>query len=164
MSRLDSFIRRLEAQRACLGHVRSLVDAVPGCIFEVGLGNGRTYDHIRGLFPQRETFAFEIRLVAHPSCIPDDEHLFMGDFLEVLPQLEGRFAGQVALVHADCCGSGQPERDARVTAGLTRLLAPFLAPKAIVLSDRRLDIPDTEVLDLPGDIAPERYFIARNTR
>jgi hypothetical protein len=46
-SRLDSFIRRLEAQRACLDWAAQEIAAVPGEVVELGLGNGRTYDHLR---------------------------------------------------------------------------------------------------------------------
>ena len=133
MSRLDSFIRRLEAQRACLEHVSEVLTDVEGCVFELGLGNGRTYDHLRALFPAREIFAFEIRLAAHPDCIPDDSHLFLGDFLDVLPTLASRFAA----------------------------LAPFLAPGAIVLSDSALSIPSTTTLAPPASVPRGRYFISR---
>ena len=54
MSRLDSFIRRLEAQRACLNQAAALIVGLDGAVLELGLGNGRTYDHVRELFPDRE--------------------------------------------------------------------------------------------------------------
>ena len=54
MSRLDSFIRRLEAQRACLNRAAALISGIDGIVLELGLGNGRTYDHLRELFPDRE--------------------------------------------------------------------------------------------------------------
>ena len=59
MSRLDSFIRRLEAQRACLGFVAGQIRDVAGPVLEFGLGNGRTYDHLRELLPERDIFVFE---------------------------------------------------------------------------------------------------------
>ena len=54
MSRLDSFIRRLEAQRACLNRAAELIRDIDGFVLELGLGNGRTYDHLRELFPDRD--------------------------------------------------------------------------------------------------------------
>ena len=42
MSRLDSFIRRMSAQRDCLNHVADLLADVEGPVMELGLGNGRT--------------------------------------------------------------------------------------------------------------------------
>ena len=58
MSRLDSFIRRLEAQRACLEYAAGQIRDLPGPVLELGLGNGRTYDHLRELLPEREIFVF----------------------------------------------------------------------------------------------------------
>ena len=106
MSRLDSFIRRLEAQRACLNHAIHLVRDLPGPVFELGLGNGRTFDHLRANLPGREIFVFERRVAAHPECVPDDAHLFEGPIEETLKSVAGRFAGQIALLHADL-GSGR---------------------------------------------------------
>ena len=54
MSRLDSFIRRLEAQRACLGEAVRLAKGIDGFVLELGLGNGRAYDHLREICPERE--------------------------------------------------------------------------------------------------------------
>ena len=66
MSRLDSFIRRVTAQRTVLDHVCGLVEALEGPVLELGLGNGRTYDHLRALFPGRDIYVFE-RTVAGKS-------------------------------------------------------------------------------------------------
>lgn len=46
MTRLDSAIRRLQAQRSCLDWAAAAVAARPGLVFEMGLGNGRTFDHL----------------------------------------------------------------------------------------------------------------------
>ena len=59
MSRLDSMIGRLMAQRACLDWVASAIGGLPGPVLEIGLGNGRTYDHLRGRLPQREIHVFD---------------------------------------------------------------------------------------------------------
>ena len=59
MSRLDSFIRRLEAQRACLNRAAALISGIDGIVLELGLGNGRTYDHLRELFPDRDIYVCE---------------------------------------------------------------------------------------------------------
>ncbi|MCH8923260.1 MAG: hypothetical protein IIA67_08960, partial [Planctomycetes bacterium] len=71
MSRLDINIRRLEAQRACLNLAAEMIRDLPGPVFELGLGNGRTYDHLRAALPEREIFVFEREVAAHPDCIPD---------------------------------------------------------------------------------------------
>ena len=83
MSRLDSFIARMQAQRDCLNFLKSAVDALPGPILEVGLGNGRTYDHLRDLFPGRDIHVFERQVAAHPDCIPPADRLFLGEAREL---------------------------------------------------------------------------------
>ncbi len=85
MSRLDSFIRRLEAQRACLEYAVGLVRELPGPVLELGLGNGRTYDHLRQLCPEREIHVFERKVAAHPDCIPEPSRLWLGAIGETLP-------------------------------------------------------------------------------
>ena len=86
MSRLDSFIARMQAQRDCLNFLKPKIDAVPGPLLEVGLGNGRTYDHLRDLFPGRDIYVFERKVAAHPDCIPPDDRLFLGEAREAIPK------------------------------------------------------------------------------
>ncbi|MCA0305742.1 MAG: class I SAM-dependent methyltransferase, partial [Proteobacteria bacterium] len=86
MSRLDSFIARMQAQRDCLNFLKPAIDALPGPILEVGLGNGRTYDHLRDLFPGRDIYVFERKVAAHPDCIPADDRLFLGDADQSIPR------------------------------------------------------------------------------
>ena len=160
MSRLDSAIRRLEAQRACLNHARELLAGAPGHVFELGLGNGRTYDHLREAFPEREIFVFEKKISAHPSCIPDEDHLFLGDVLEALPAVAERFRGKVALLHADI-GSGVREDNRRLAARLSPLLPPLLAPGALVVSDQEMTLPAATPLELPDGVAAGRYHMVR---
>ncbi len=162
MSRLDSAIRRLMAQRACLDLASELLAGTPGHVFELGLGNGRTYDHLRERFPDREIFVFEKKISAHPSCIPDDGHLFLGDVLERLPAVTERFRGAVALVHADI-GSGVTEDNRRLAARISPLLSPLLAPGAVVLTDQQMTLPAATALDLPEGVAPGRYHMVRST-
>ena len=42
MSRLDSFIARMQAQRDCLNFLKPAVDALPGPILEIGTHKGRS--------------------------------------------------------------------------------------------------------------------------
>lgn len=160
MSRLDSAIRRLQAQRACLDRAAELLDGVPGHVFELGLGNGRTYDHLRERFRSREIFVFEMKISAHPSCIPDDEHLFLGDVLDRLPAVTERFRGSVALVHADI-GSGVAEHNRRLAARISPLLPPLLAPEGLVVTDQEMTLPAATPVDLPEGVAAGRYHMVR---
>ena len=160
MSRLDSFLRRMLAQRDCLNAAVELVRGLPGPVFELGLGNGRTFDHLRELCPEREIFVFERQVSAHPDCVPDEEHLFEGELSDTLVSVEPRFAGKVTLVHADL-GSGHADRDAAVAALVSVRLPPFLASGAVVVSEQELSLGTVEELPLPPDVRAGRYYIYR---
>ncbi len=160
MSRLDINIRRLEAQRACLNLVAEAIRNLPGPVFELGLGNGRTYDHLRELLPEREIFVFERDVAAHPDCIPDEDRLYRGDFHDTLPGAVQRFAGQVALVHADI-GSADLERDAQLAAMVAGHLPVLLRPGGIVASDRDVHFEGAQPLALPESLASGVYHLFR---
>jgi hypothetical protein len=155
LSRLDSFIRRLEAQRACLDHALLLSSELKGVILELGLGNGRTYDHLRG--SGRRIYALDRELAAHPDCMPED--LLLGEFRDTLPELARRIGRSVALVHADT-GSGDSAKSLANARALPKLLHPLLVEGAIVVSDQDM-APGWTALPLPQGVAPGRYFIWR---
>jgi hypothetical protein len=158
MSRLDSFIRRLEAQRACLGHAAAQIRGIAGPVLEFGLGNGRTYDHLRELLPEREIFVFEREVKAHPDCIPDSAHLILGDVRRTLPQAHRRLPGPAVLAHTDV-GTGDAARNAELATWLAAALPPLLAPGAWVVSDQPLRTPTLVAQPAPAGIDPDRYFL-----
>ena len=59
ISRLEKLYFRLEAQNACLGWAFTQIAGKPGIVFEIGLGLGRSFDHLRRYLPGREIFAFD---------------------------------------------------------------------------------------------------------
>ncbi len=160
MSRLDINIRRLQAQRACLNLMAEQIRDLPGPVFELGLGNGRTYDHLRELLPDREIFVFDREVAAHPDCIPDPAHLFLGDFQETLPRAVDRFAGTVALIHADI-GSANAARDALLASAVAGFLPVLLRPGGLVAADRNVAFAEALAVPLPAAVAPEVYFLYR---
>jgi hypothetical protein len=160
MSRLDSFIRRIAAQRACLGHAAKMVAAIPGPVLELGLGNGRTYDHLRTLLPKHDIFVFDRRIAAHPDCIPDDLHMVLGDFPDTLPGALGLIGAPAALAHADF-GSGDEATDAAMAAFLSRALPELMAAKGVIVSDQRLRPEGWVIQPLPEGVTDGRYFIFR---
>lgn len=161
MSRLDSFIRRLEAQRACLDHAVTLIRDVPGVIFELGLGQARTYDHLRGVAPERDIFVFDRQVDVPDDWRPPPEHLILGDIAETLPRVGGRFARGVGLVHSDI-GTGDAVLNAGIAEFLGATLPPLLAPGAVVISDQPLALSGTTPLDPPAGIKRGRYSLYRN--
>lgn len=162
MSLLDRKIRRVKAQRACLNHVVALIQTMPGPILELGLGNGRTYDHLRRLLAieglSREIFVFEREVAAHPDCIPGWGHLFQGDFRETLGLALVRLGPVAVLAHADF-GSADEEATATTARSLARALPPLLAPGALVASDQDISFAEAERLPLPPDVESGRYFL-----
>ena len=128
MSRLDSFIRRLEAQRACLNRAAALISGIDGIVLELGLGNGRTYDHLRELFADRDIYVCERRVAAHPACVPPPEFLILGDMRETLPGLGSRFGGRVALAHFDA-GTGDRTGNLALAAELTPVITRAAVPR-----------------------------------
>ena len=160
MSRLDSFIRRMEAQRACLDRAAELIKGVPGPLLELGLGNGRTYDHMRELMPAREIYVFEREVAAHADCIPPPDYLILGDARETLPMMWDRLPHSAALAHIDM-GTGDVAANHRLAGELAPLLAPLLTAAAIVVSQPPIDLPGWLALPLPTGVREDRYHIYR---
>ena len=161
MSRLDSMIRRLEAQRTCLDWAASEIADLQGPVLELGLGNGRTYDHLRERLPDREIFVFEREVNAHPDCIPDDDHLFLGDVQETLARAGGRLGRTVALVHNDI-GTGDAARNARLASQISPLIAGLVRPGGVILSDQLLPAAgDWHEVATPDGVAAGRYYLYR---
>lgn len=162
MSRLDSFIRRLEAQRACLDMAAQEIADLPGPVLELGLGNGRTFDHLRTLLPGREIFVFEREVAAHPDCVPDARHLFTGDIRQTLPRALERLPAKAVLAHSDI-GTGDPKRNAELAAWLSDVLPELLVEAAWVVCDQPLTSPGLRPLPPPAGVAADRYFLYRHT-
>jgi len=162
VSRLDSFIRRLEAQRACLNRAAELVRGIDGVVLELGLGNGRTYDHLRQLFPQREIYVCERQVAAHPECIPPADRLLLGDMFDTLPAARNRLGGKVALAHFDA-GTGDATANLKLAAGLRPLIAPLLRPGGILATQQAMEGPDLIPLPLPEGVAEGRYHLYQRT-
>lgn len=153
-------IRRLQAQVACLDAAAAYIADVPGLVLELGLGNGRTYDHLREKLGDREIMVFERHVIAHPDCVPDDEHLFVGNLEDTLPPLVPRLEGRVALIHADL-GTA----DARYALSLEELIRQtfprLLSPGGLVLTDKPIEVEELAAVSLPRGVPPERYFMFR---
>ena len=160
MSRLDSFLRRITAQRDCLDAAVELIRNVPGTVLELGLGNGRTFDHLRQRLPGREIFVFDRRVAAHFDCIPDDDHMILGDFHDTLGTALERLGQPAALAHCDM-GSGDGQVDSRLAGTVGPLLAPIMAAGGIVVSDQEMTVEAWEPRTLPLSVAPGRYYMWR---
>jgi hypothetical protein len=161
MSRLDVVILRLKAQRACLNLAAAELSGLPGPVLELGLGNGRSYDHLRAILPGREIFVFDREVASHPDCRPDPAHLFQGELSETLPDALHRLPGKAALAHCDL-GTWNAEANARLARWLAGALPPLLVEGAFVASDQPLTTAVLAPVPLPPGIDPDRYFLYRH--
>jgi len=156
-SRLESVIRRLMAQRDILDAVNPAVLAMDGPVIELGLGNGRTFDHLRKRLPGRRIIAFDRVLAAYRACIPPQGDLVLGEIRETAAQFVGIGA---ALVHADV-GTGYDEKDARTLTWLPGLVVSLLQPLGLAASGLPLVHTDLEPVPIPPSVPEGRYFLYR---
>jgi hypothetical protein len=160
MSRLDSFIRRLEAQRHVLNWAGRQLAERPGLVMELGLGNGRTYDHLREILPGRAIHVFERKLSANPRSMPPAGMLVLGDMRETLPAFAARHGRSAILIHVDAT-TGVPERDLVELAWLPGHVAALAADDALVIAGAALEHPTLTPTALPAGVPAERYFAYR---
>ena len=160
MSRLDGFIARMQAQRDCLNFLADRIAKSPGPILEVGLGNGRTYDHLRTLFPRRDIYVFERKVAAHPDCIPPDDRLFLGDAHKSIPRALRRLGATAALIHTDL-GTGVRRDNVAMGVWLGPALDTLAAKGCYVLANRALSVARWRRLRNPPGVPKDRYFIYR---
>ncbi|MDM9620326.1 class I SAM-dependent methyltransferase [Rhizobium sp. S96] len=157
MSRLDSFIRRLTAQRDILNSIFDLVRETEGPVLEFGLGNGRTYDHLREHLSDRRIIAFDREVRSYSASTPPQADMVTGDIRETGQAYLGIGA---SLAHADI-GTGHDDIDAITLTWLPQLMAGVLATNGIAVSGLPIDRPDLEPLPLPPGIKEGRYYLYR---
>ncbi|WP_299402536.1 class I SAM-dependent methyltransferase [uncultured Roseobacter sp.] len=157
MSRLESMRRRLSAQIDGLDWASKSVADMPGDVLELGLGNGRTFDHLRERLPDRRIWVIDRVLKPHPSCIPPEEDFLLGEADDMLTELASRGAKMV-LAHYDF-GFGVKELDVEEGARLSPFIAPLMHPGGLIVSQQPL-IGFTQITG-PDTIDPERYLFYR---
>ncbi|MBL4740719.1 MAG: hypothetical protein JKY12_06980 [Sneathiella sp.] len=160
MSRLDSFIRRMTAQRDCLDHAAEQLSGRDGVVLEFGLGNGRTYDHLCSLFDKSDIYVFDRHVKAHEDCIPDNEHMIIGDFLDSLKDASAKFERLAKFVHCDV-GSGDKAASMALAQKVGDLLEGLIQTGGIVVSDQPIERANWEALPLPAGIAEGRIYLYR---
>ena len=162
-SRLEKLYYRIEAQHTCLAWAFEQIGGHPGIVFELGLGLGRTFDHLRRYLPDREIYVFDRKIGSYPECTPDPTQMIIGDLSETLPLAAARFKDKVILANSDV-GSFSRESNSAVSGIVSAGLAPALADGALILSDLPLSVPDTTRLPLPPGAREDCYYIYRFLR
>lgn len=157
MSRLDSMLRRLAAQRDGLNWAAEQAAGLPGDALDLGLGNGRTYDHMREILPDRRIWVIDRVLQCHPSCTPPEADFLQGEAEPMLHRL-ARGGARIALAHYDF-GFGVKEKDVAEAALLSPALAAVMAPGGLIVSGQPLT--GFTPLTGPDSIAPDRYLFYR---
>ncbi|KQK30704.1 hypothetical protein ARD30_12180 [Bosea thiooxidans] len=160
MSRLDSFIRRLEAQRAVLNWAAAMIRDRGGLVLELGLGNGRTYDHLRELLSGREIHVFDLEPKPNPFSMPPAQFLVVGDMAKTLPAFVEQHGAAAVLIHVDVT-VGVPEQDAAAFVWLPAHVAALAMTGAIIVSGWALEHDKLEPLALPDEVPEGRYFAYR---
>lgn len=163
-TRLERFIARVVGQRCGIDAAAAATAQLPGVVWEVGLGNGRTYDHLRERFAGRDIIVFDRQVASHPDCIPPSAMVRLGDFRDTVPLEAQCSAGSVVMVHADV-GSGDIAASRALGRWLTPLFVQALAPGAYLVGDQPMDDASLEAIALAdvggGELPPDAYFVYR---
>lgn len=157
-SRLDLFIDRMVSQRACLNHAAELTKDMAGPVFELGLGNGRTYHHMRAIMPNRNIHVFERAVASHPDSTPPEEMMFLGDVYETLPEALARFGPTASLIHADL-GGHNAAKNVEFARNISPVIEPLLAKGGLMVSSDRMFFSDLVEIELPEHAVQGRCFI-----
>lgn len=151
-------------QRACIDAAASGCVAGTGEVWEVGLGNGRTYDHLVDRFEGRDIVVFDRHVMAHPDCIPPDAMLRLGDFHQTIPAQATLRAGTVAVIHADI-GSGDIAQSRALGRSLASHFVRALGAGGFLIGDQPMDDPLLAPITLAdvgaGDVPADAYFLYR---
>ncbi|MFL4468817.1 class I SAM-dependent methyltransferase [Tateyamaria armeniaca] len=159
-SRLDLFVDRMVSQRACLDHAARAIADLPGPVFELGLGNGRTYHHMRHIMPARDIFVFERAVASHPDSTPPVDMVLLGDVFDTLPAALKRFGATATLIHADLGGHDRVKNDI-FARNVSPLVEPLLAVGGLMVSSDRMYFERLVEQPLPDGAVPGRCFIYR---
>jgi hypothetical protein len=149
--------RRLTAQIDGINWAAEQIGGIDGDVLEMGLGNGRSYDHLRQQIKDRRIWVVDRVLKCHPSCVPPPADFLQGEAEDMLQRLADQGV-RIALAHYDF-GFGVKERDVEEGARLSPLIAAVMVPGGLVLSQQPM--VGFEQISGPDTIDPERYLFYR---
>jgi hypothetical protein len=164
MSRLDNFVNRLLIQRLLLDRacraLNEAADGFPGPVIELGLGNGRTYHHLREKLERRRIIVFDRKLVAHPASHPPAEDFIVGDIRETGIAHSERYGATAAMLHTDL-GDGTEADDLKLQAWLPRVVHALVKPGGQIITSTELDHSGLKPEPLPEGAPRYDYFVYR---
>lgn len=153
---------RMQVQKAYLDHMIAhlLQKQSSGLGVEIGLGSGRTYDHLRNYLPDYEIYAFDFKVECHPSCTPPPEYTVLGPAEETFPEWSKQRKGAASFVHCDI-GTTDLVRDKAVYEKMLPHILHVTSQNGLVLSDRMLIDSSLLPIPLPGNTEEWPYFLYR---
>lgn len=157
-SRLDLFIDRMVSQRTCLDFAISKTRDQTGPVFELGLGNGRTYHHMVQHIQNRPVYVFERAVASHPDSTPPEDLVILGDVRDTLPAAVARFGASASLIHADLGGHNREKNDI-FARFVSPLIEPLVATGGLMVSSDRMYFQNLTELPLPEGAVEGRCFI-----
>lgn len=157
MSRLENLIYRFQVQKSHLDRAVRYCSDQKGIVLEIGLGSGRSFDHLREKMSERDIFAFDHRVETHPGCEPAEHERVLGEVMETLPQFAQEHKDQAALIHIDV-GSKKFEQDIDRYKSYLPSLKKLLKMGSVIVSDRPFDDPDLLPLPEVEENKNWRYF------
>lgn len=164
MSRLDNFIARMQAQRILLNQECAVLnqagETFAGPIVELGLGNGRTYHHLKEKLVDRRIVVFERAPQPNERSWPPAQDLYVGEIIDTAKAFAATYGAIAALVHADL-GDGSEVYNADLRNWLPHLCVSLLRAGGTALSSTDLDHPLLQPLQLPSDVKAGVYFAYR---
>ncbi len=147
-------LRRLTAQRDGLNWAAARISDKEGDILDLGLGNGRTYDHLREILPDRRIWVMDRVLQCHPNSTPPPEDFLQGEAEPMLQKL-AQTGRKIAMAHYDL-GRGIKDQDVAEAARLSPLIAQVMQPGGLLVSGQPL--VGFDQIGGPDSIDPDRYL------
>lgn len=134
-SRLQLQIERFTVQEIALNRAFVYISDFPGSVVELGLGSGRTFDHLRINLPDRKIITFDFEIATHPGCEPLADQFIGGDISKSLPIFANDNPATVALLHLDI-GTKNLAEDKLLYESLQPAIRKIMMPNGIIVSDR----------------------------
>lgn len=149
---------RMQAQRDVLNHIADNGWVpIDGLILELGLGNGRTYDHLREKFTTQRILVFDRSADTHPASMPSEEDIVLGEISETIKRFVGTGA---ALAHIDI-GTIYADTDAATLTWLPHSIVAVLAQGGLVASGLPLKHHMLQPLPLPWGVNDGHCYLYR---
>lgn len=131
-----------------------------GPVFELGLGNGRTFHHMKSKMPGRDIYVFERAIASHPESTPAEDMAILGDVRDTLPATLEKMGPVARLIHADLGGHSLEKNDI-FAREISPVVEPLLAIGGLMVSSDRMYFASLVEIGLPEGAVPGRCFIYR---